>query len=389
MNNEPQAARDNYGGFTFLDLRALNLVKAHHALGVHVRQQAHKILLLLLDKLSEADLHRMLIQARDSWESLEQRTKDPALACLLRNALSEYLACLQAWAAGCQLETCEHPRLEGLSALDRALLLQYDEGGCQTGFYRQADGAVILWHTEENVEGKPGDRFDALRLACFRVDGIDIYAFVYPDLLPGPAFGWRSDGYAQAVDTLHTRTFDGRIGGTLANSVCWLTLRLGASVAARDVLAATGPFYTGYALNTIYREVGQVSAGKLEFAGQQLTSERLGEEAGSHLFQANIFSDPRGQAARTMEYLPLEKWRLYRQRVYRTRRFMKEKLGRASPDGDIAFIYKMMTSHAGGDWAYANDSVQAHFLQRVTVQGSETWLGRGPAQHPMEAVLKF
>jgi hypothetical protein len=383
-------------GFTFLDYRNLGLVEAHHALGIHVRLQAHKILTHRLDKLGEDALHVLLWQARDCQATLARRAEDTRLPLPLRRAIQEYLACLQSWSEGAWLDELQHPRLEGISALERALLLQHDESGCQTGLSRQADGSVLLWHTEEDVEAVPGEHFDALRLARFQVqDGqgaVEIHAFIYPDLLPGSAFAWRSDGYTQAVDSLHTRPFEAPIGGILANCACWLSLRLGAAMDLGELLTTLQPFYTGYAINALFRRDGRVEAHQYEFAWSYLTHQELSEQPGSYLFQANIFSDPRSDAARAMECLTIEKWRNYRRRLYRTRRFLKEKQKGHSPSGDspagdMAFLHKLITSRAGGEWAYANRDVKAHFLQRLSLDKTETWLGRGPAVNGGEEII--
>ena len=380
--------RININNFTFLDYRHLSLPDAHRQLGTHVRAPVHKILARRLTELDDTGLHTLLWQARDCGETTCSPPEDTRLPPPLRRALQEYLACAQSWAQGAGLDEFQHPGLEGVSALERALLLQSDESGCQTGLYRKADSSAILWHTEEDVEGAPGNRFDALRLASFQVDdrqgAVDIHAFIYPDLLPGSAFAWRGDAYAQAVDTLHTRPIEPPTGGLLANCACWLALRLGRAVDLGDLLSALKPFYTGYAINTLYRKDGRVAARKYEFAGNYLTRDELGEQPGSYLIQANIFSDPRSPAARAMECLTVEKWRQYRQRLYRTRRFLKAKQkGQSSsgdsPDGDMAFLHKMMSSRAGGAWAYANRDVKAHFLQRLSLEDTETWLGSGPA----------
>jgi hypothetical protein len=215
---------------------------------------------------------------------------------------------------------------------------------------------------------------------------VEIHAFIYPDLLPGSAFAWRSDGYAQAVDSLHTRPFQSPIGGLLANSLCWLSLRLGAAMDLGELLSTLQPFYTGYAINALFRKDRRVEAHQYEFAGRYLTHQELGDQPGSYLFQANIFSDPRSDAARAMECLTIEKWRNYRRRLYRTRRFLKEKQKGHPPDGDMAFLHKMIRSCAGGDWAYANRDVKAHFLQRLSLDETENWLGRGPAVNGGEEI---
>jgi hypothetical protein len=382
-----RAIKDRFGSLVFLDLTAYDLRSAHRLLGVHVRSQVHKILCRRLDCMGEAELSELLRQGRVSSDWLARRAADPALHPRLRTALQEYLDCLLAWADGAELAGFDHPALakhRPLTIQDLALLSQNDFGGCQTGLYRLADGSIILWHTEENIEDQAGDIFDQLRIATFQVDDgdgpISIQAFIYPDLLPGPAFGWRSDGYSQAMDVLHIRLLTEQDAGTLANTASWLTLRLGATMEVGEVLTALRPFFDGYALNAAYIRQGQVHAEKYEYAGDCVLPYRLDEQPGSYLFQVNIFCQKDHPQAQPLEELtPLNRG-LYEQRHLRTTRAMqRKKSDGTAPEDEMRFFLKMIASRHGDDWAYANPDVKAHFVQHLTPHGSEIWLGHGPA----------
>ena len=207
-----QAVKDRFGGLVFLDFSKHDLRTAHRMLGEQVSAQVHKILRQRLERLDRSKLNFLLTQTCSCAETLTDKLSDQRLDPRLQGALQEYVDCLAAWADGAGLRDFDHPALAAqrrLCPLDLALFLQHDSTGCQTGMYRQGDGSVILWHTEEDIEFEAGSGFDQLRLASFNVgdeeNPITMTAFIYPDLLPGPAFGWRSDGYTQAVDNLHIR----------------------------------------------------------------------------------------------------------------------------------------------------------------------------------------
>jgi hypothetical protein len=249
-------------------------------------------------------------QARSCAETLTDKLADQRLDSRLHGALQEYVDCLAAWADGVGLDEFKHPELTFhrlLCPIDLAFFLQHDSTGCQTGVYRQGDGSVILWHTEEDVEVEHGSGFDQLRLAAFNVGDdqhpIILYAFIYPDLLPGPAFGWRSDGYVQAVDTLHTRMFPDQQSGILANIATWLTLRLGPDYDPGMVIENMAPYYDSYALNAAFVQGGKVLAEKFEFAADQIFSEVLDELPGSYLFQVNIFSHKDNPRVKELELI--------------------------------------------------------------------------------------
>jgi hypothetical protein len=384
--NNLQAVKDRFGGLVSLDFTRYDLRTAHRFLGEHTRQQVQKILRQRLDRLEAAKCGVLIQQARSCAGTLTDKLEDKRLDSRTQGAVREYLDCLEAWADGAQLAGFEHPALvshDPISSLDLALFLQHESTGCQTGMYRQADGSVTLWHTEEDVEFEPGSGFDQLRLAVFNVgdgnDPINMYAFIYPDLLPGPAFGWRSDGYTQTVDTLHTRVFPDQKDGMLANIATWLTLRLGPHCDPGKVIMGMGPYYDGYALNAISIRGGKVKAEKYEFAGGYILPDNLDEQPGSYLFQANIFSQKNHPWVKVLEdVLPADR-RLYERRVERTQKAMQNSDHLVSETSDMRFFFDLLTSRIGNRWAYANTDVKAYFIQHLTTQGAEIWLGHGPA----------
>jgi hypothetical protein len=66
-----------------------------------------------------------------------------------------------------------HTGVNGGDRLDPfapALILQHDNGGCQTGCYRYISRGVQLWHTEEDANRKSGIQIDQPRVATFQLD---------------------------------------------------------------------------------------------------------------------------------------------------------------------------------------------------------------------------
>jgi hypothetical protein len=278
------------------------------------------------------------------------------------------------------LENFQHRLLsearQPVSAVELALFLQNDNVGCQTGVYRDKAGAVILWHTEEDVEVEPGSRFDKLRLATFQIgeDDSEINAFIYPDLLPGPAYGWRNDGFLQAVDSLPLKPAAGAY--VLANIAAWITLRLGKALDPEAVIAALGPFFDGYALTTVRLKDEQIQATKIEFAGDRRLVAILDPYPGSYLFQVNIFSEAKAAVALAYEDTDRESRSGLEQRLTRTTRALKSlHLAENAP----ACLSRLLASRLGGDYAYANEDVKSYFLGKLSHSGMEIQFGPGPA----------
>ncbi len=396
--SELKAVKARLGGLAFLDFTSSDLESAHKNLGQNVKDQVYKILHnkfehqnpeLLAEQIRQVRRCRSILTARAGLAKADPAIR-PVKRPLIRAGLDDYLRCLAAWAEGAELDDFSHPNLsrfrvdgKAVKGLDLAWLLQHDNTGCQTGLYRRADGSVILWHTEEDGE-EEGDRFDKLRLFSFQINDeaskrVTVHALIYPDLLPGPAFGWRSDGFIQAVDALLVKQSQPKGGGVLANIASWMTLRLGPRVEPEEVLKAMQPFYDGLAINTVSRTDGRIYPGKCEFFNNTILPCGLAEAPGSYLFQVNVFAQSREAELLNMESIPAEYRQVFVDRAYRTRR-MLNKLRKDSPGQKIELedFFKLITSRAGGDWGYANPDVKAYFLAKVSVQGTEIWLGNGP-----------
>jgi hypothetical protein len=181
------------------------------------------------------------------------------------------------------------------------------------------------------------------------------------------------------VDSLHVRACVNQKSGILANIATWLTLRLGPDCEPGKVIHNMGPFFDGYALNAISVRGGKAHAEKHEFASDQILSTKLSDEPGKYLFQVNIFSQKKRLWIRELEDLPPEDRRLYKRRVWYTRKAMQNKEALPGEMGDMGFFFELICSRSGIRWPYANTDMKAYFILRQNTQGAEIWLGHGPA----------
>lgn len=400
-----QAAKAHYNEFMFLDLSALGLAAAHRALGEAVAGAARRTLAARLDALPATGLALKLAQARACRAWLAQRAQDPALPRGLSQAVDEYLAALEAWGEGLGLASFAHPALRAgvggppVTPNDLAMFMQHDNTGCQTGLYRQADGAVILWHGEEDVHPQ---RFDRLRIAQFTAcpaappnpqplswpgraaqpgaRPANLFAFIYPDLLPGPAFAWRDDGYAQAVDLLILRAPPRYPRAALANVLAWLAWRLGPAWNPADMARWLGPYYDAYGLNALGRGPGRVWASGVEYGAGQVIEHAVAEAPGSHSFQVNVFRRRDDPALADFEKLSGGSEHFFARRTARTLGWLARKPVPEGAQAGLAYFLDLLRSRHGGEGSYANADVRAHFLARLAPGGPlEVWLGPGPA----------
>jgi hypothetical protein len=396
--------KSRLGLIQFLDFTYYDLAHAHRELGKQVREQVWRILDRRIADIKPERLTIKINQAKECWNSLQDRAKHQRVAEILRVAICDYIICLEAWADGLDLIKYSHPALKNLTSFgnlltppELALLLQDDNVGCQTGMYRYTSGGVQLWHTEEDVDRRSGSRFDCLRVASFRVGsgkgGERFHTFIYPDLMPGPAFSWRDDGYVQAVDTLLINNPQPISDGMFANIVCWLAVRVGLSVNTDDMLELLHPFIDGYAMNMIWLDNQTVRAARYEFAGNQVIKSSLDDEPGSFLFQVNYFSDRTDATLRAMEALSPRSERVMSERIDRTAQALQNPDAFANDAGfQMRYFYRLLTSREGREWAYANKDVKAHFLCQVEPDEMEIWLGAGPAGRedvPLKITLEF
>jgi hypothetical protein len=350
-----------------LTLRGASLVEAHRELGARLQKVALRAVLARLAKTPQARLEAQLEQTRACRTFMHQLSRSRRAPKLVRESLAECLACLDAWGASV-FPPALCPPLAAPS--EWALWAQDDNAGCQTGMVRRAGGKVVLWHTEEDTIGF----LDAPRVAVFSIGGDERGAFVYPYLLPGPAFGWGA-GQVHAVDSLHTRR-DVTLGGTLSGVASWLVWRIGRAMDARDVLLSLVPFVDGCAIHVVGAGA-HVTATTHEIAGRAVLSRTLGRRAGSFIVQVNTVSASSGPVFREEE-MSARTHGLYERRLARMRDGVARLLSRPDPSDDE--VLRMLASRRGGSYAYANSDVGAHAVATFAIgEGLAMYVGAGPA----------
>lgn len=386
---ELEATQRSLGPIQHLDLTSRDMVDAYHDLGAEVGRQVEVILESKIASLDRAQLAQEVRHARQSQSAIFRRLGSRRIHGRVRWALREYLRCLSAWADGAQLgafsgRALRDFRVDGLpvSGDDLAFLLQNESTGCQTGVFREDDHSVILWHTEEDRTTLSHNRFDKLRLASFK--GTEngrsrvITAFVYPDLLPGSAFGWSDNSYVQAVDAFYLRP-SGDPPGVPANAVAWICLLLAGEIPSAEIAEALAPFYGGYAITSVSRTESSLCTGTTEFVASTVVSTPLPDAPGSARLQVNLLSDQASRAASENEDIHPDLRRAQERRIARTRRALG--VIARSPDR-LAGFSSLLASRVGGGFAYCNKDVKAHFLCRMTMDGASMWVGAGPAVRP-------
>ena len=373
------AERHRLGVVQLHTLRAPSLVDAHGALGARLREPARTSILARLATTQPGDLESRLRAARESRAFMEARAADAHVAAEVRGAIGEYLACLDAWshAAGAGEWLPEPLTLDGrrVTTEELGLWAQDDNTGCQTGTLRQADGSVLLWHTEEDRLGL----LDNPRLATFEIPGETLSAFVYPYLLPGPAFGFRAD-QIHAVDSLVLKRGLAPRGG-FTSVASWLVWRLGSAAPASEILRALSPYLDGCAINLVRRTRRGVQMETHEIGGRHVQSRRLRPDAGAFCVQANAVLRPESPLTRH-EHLSPRARAPYERRVARARAALGRRLataGEPAPDD----IVQLLASRRGGRYAFANLTVKAHCVARVSAEGFEIYVRSGAA-HPAD-----
>jgi len=364
------------GPLVWISLDPANLTSAHQHLGKIVRVQVHKILQQRFLNQTLGEFHNQLRRARTIRKIIERRSRSQGVPAAIRGALQEYLGCLEAWGKGAQLELPSPQKvdMQTISSVELALWLQDEYTGCQSGAFRLADGSALLWHSEEDVEDEPGERFDQLRVVSFEIEGCQVFSFIYPDLLPGSAFNWRSDRFFQAVDALYLRPGAQR-GNMLANVAVWVTLRLGAGVEPVEVIRALGPFTDGYALVTAHQKRGEVRVERIEFSGRDWLVTALAEEPGSWFYQTNIFSDSRSAVALANEDLAHPARPACLERIQRS---PEEITGLVEREEPLRALWELLCSTSGDRFGYAHEDVKAHLALHLAGDGMKMWLSSGP-----------
>ncbi len=359
-------------GLDLVDLSRFDPLTAYRCLAEDVRLQVWKIAEEKFLPMSDADLVRRIRRARIIQQTITVKEQSNALSPLIRNALTEYIQCLSSWCEGADLEGFLHRSklhaVDGtvITSLELGLAFQDEYSGCQTGAYRDSDGSIIFWHMEEASEKIPQQRFDRFRLAHFTLtsenEPVALYSFIYPDLLPGPSFAWRSDGYVQMVDFLFLQP-DISPSGLFANLATWITLRLGMRVEPAQVIKQLAPYYDGYSLMYVHNLRGSPATGRIEYAANRCSVSSLGSQPGSFLFQVNIFSAQSADMAPTLEKDPNPERQFLVDRIQRTENAIRKM--RATSD-HMRSIHRILKSKDGGPGAYSNPDVKAHLIGRIT-----------------------
>ena len=374
------------GHVVHMDLGEMDTPSAHHRLGSDVRGQVQAFVKARLVTRPADELRAELARARRCAGETHRRVGSASLPQAVRQALEAYLASLDSWAEGACLEDLARDvmgdlRIDGgvVQPLDLAFLLQTETIGCQTGLLRDRDGGVLVWHTEEDHDVAVGGRFDRLRLFTCRASpespSPSMTGFVYPDLMPGPAFGWCGPGYAHAVDAFYLRLSDDG-PGIPANAVTWVCLYLGGALPPSQVVRWLAPVQSGYALSSLCRTNGRIEAGVVEFLGDTCLESELGPTPGAWTFTVNMLSPQAVAAAPGREDLPPEVRSGQVARVERVHRAMNV-LTEVPGDWGQA-LHRLLAFRVGGDFATSNPSVKATFVGRVSPQGTSYQVDPGP-----------
>jgi hypothetical protein len=363
----------------WLDYRSESLVSAHFFLGKEVSKQSQILLEKKIREMQPSEFQALISLTRTQLNHLQRLSLDQNKG----EIANQYLQCLHAWAQGAQLSKINHLSLDAfkdgdttISDLEYALFLQNDSQGCQTGLYRDEAGDIYGWHTEEDVSD-PGERLDRIRMAIFRVmDGdqpIDIYSFIYPDLMPGPAFAWRSDCFLQMVDSLYLRQIDGIM---LANIAAWCILMVGNIDLTAEIVTFFTPYMDGYAVNVVSNNRNRVSGLKIEFAGDSKAIQWLGTTPRDFLFQVNIISQRDGVFCQTYEEIDLGKLGIFIERDNRS----KKAASCFHLFADIRQpIFELLCSTGPNHAGYMNKHVKSYIYFHMSHSQLEITLAGGPA----------
>lgn len=368
-NTDLQQERRRLGPVRQIAIEADSLVAAHGQLGSQLGAVIRRMAKRRLKATPAAEFAQQIGATRNCWHRLESRLRSRHTLPNLRLGLNEYRDCLLAWMAGSELESVlggETVEDQPVTAAELALWLQDDNTGCQTGMVRLPGGNVLFWHTEEDSIGY----FDQPRVAALTVGGQTWHAFLYPYLLPGPAFGWQA-GQFHAVDSLNMRRSE---HGTLSCIAAWLAWRYGPLVYA-DFRTMT-PYIDGCAIGLVQRTRDGVSAAVQELGWLDTNTRTLPRIRHKLLYQANCVERPKSRLAHR-EGLSAAERELYCARGERTRAAIEELV--AADDLTPQRIVELLATRRGGLYAYANEEVKAHCVGVASPERIELYVQSGAA----------
>lgn len=384
------------------EIRAPTIVDAHRQLGEIVGGQFRNILTNDLNGMSKTEFQTELKDALKRRDQILASIQDETIDPLIRKGIQEFFDSAEAFGKGVGLDSFHHPVLEGMQIKAGDLVWYYEDGdsgeeaGCQTGILRIKNG-LIGGHTEEDSpdteeDENPFHRMDKVRMVKMIVgdgpDAEEMNALVYPDLMPGPGFSWRS-GYMQAVDFLYLKSFPEFAGS--ANMAAWMTLRYGDSMDPEKIIHALGPYIDGYVLNIIRRdETGELVTERILFAGDNVEKTQLRDQPGNYLFQVNVVSDKSSALAQKIEEIDESDRKNFEQRQERIKRLV-ELANRAGVENvSISDLQRIMAFRVGDKFAMANPDVKAYVLFEIADSGTcEILIGSGPALRGEKELQRF
>ncbi len=358
-----------------LYLPAHDLSFAHFQLGQQLAPIIQRMARKRLRATKQETFVSQILTTRRTLQYLTDRSQDTLLHPIVRRTIHEYLIALSNWARGAdldnRLEKRRTPNNQLITGVELAMWLQDDNTGCQTGLVRRKDTSVLFWHTEEDTIGY----FDKPRLACFELREGCWYTFLYPYLLPGPAFGWHNN-YFQAIDSLSVQR-DTSYRATYSSVASWIAWRLAGQVPTEEIIRAVLPTHDACAINTVMLQENKVTAHNHVYGAYSLITRALPTAAGQHLFQTNLMQDTKGSLAKLEDVKASERTK-YCQRAERTAAALAD----ANDPRDIepTEVLQMLASKEGGSYAYANKDVKAHCVGVMSRSGLELYVAPDAAQ---------
>lgn len=374
-----------YPELEFVRTAAGSWPEAHRELGRGLGSAIRTVLAKRLGSEEPHDLEDGLEQAGENLLFLARRARAGEVPLAVRRGLHEYLACLEAWAEGAELAQfaedllgfgCPH-------APQAALWLQDDNTGCVTGSLRRDDGRLLVWHTEEDTIGL----FDRPRCWEATVGGETRSAFLYPYLLPGPAFGWNAR-QIHAVDSLHiARTSE---PGCPTAVAAWLLWRLGPELGLLDLVPHLGPYVDGAALHQFSLDpAGGPPLRRVVEIGGEAAASRVDEAPLSA--QANCFLTP--GPGRKLEALTAAERRPYEARLARLAELVAATSATHAPTPDDVLAW-LADDAVGGEYALSNADVKAHLAAELSTHEVRIHVVPGPGRPgvrfaPLQADVDF